>query len=931
MSDRVFIKGKYFLFIKSSYQNPVLVRFRPETEKFFAANLIIDNIVICNAVQDVQIENEYFRKICIPEPVQNIKIYGLKTQYNCNEKINFVIISEKEFELKIIVSDKNGYIRYNQNIKVTPGWKTLSFTIPCAGEYKIYFFSDNEFLFYRKMKITETKNNLIIRILKRLKDKIVFKIYRGNNNEVTESLRIKEISVLTHKIEYRTTVEKIPVKYSILYVPVKKIFPEINKIKLLSRIAIKDDFNPAGFLKVITALKEMTEIEEIKFIKNLFDSSPDIAYTLATEIFDFEILFSIPENELHEILNMIDDELLAYGIKGLSESNLGYIKKNVSEKRWQRIENVLRNLEITSNKEIISAYEKIAQYIRVYFQKKYGHKIDILEKIDKRLKIQTIGNILNYDTRIKAYTYYLSKDGFSKYWIVQFSTESNEDINLIFERDKSKSNLFYENIIYENEPFFDIIAVDDKNIYLNFYYNISKLQIVMLDENQRVVEIFNNSNILSDEIIKIKHHSLNRLRLLIGGISRENPNQIFETDIILSIYSENAKDFYIPEYSVPGMPLPLKDLSGRNRELFVFVNELKLPYCSLYRDYIELEKAQKSEIQLMQVSDFSNFIYVKQSEEIGVLETSNTNKITCISIFNKNYNFSHKIVYMFHPVIAEFYPVKSLNKGILLIHNPSETLCEYSMEIDTPVVFSRGRFKTNIFITDIKFYDYCKIKIKNIFGEYKYLIKPPLSEKKEFKIDIRDKESLHKSLSFIKANLYKEKNYTLHHLLLEAKIAIYEKDKNRLNSIIKSIEKQYFNGKLFRLTTDTEFNLTDTFESLNKLRVFLNSEIEPINSIIQKSLAFIKKRRLKNSRLWVYGRHYTDEYRRIIKHFRKQIKEQTKLTAEQRLYLYHNLHFTKIHRKAQKIEILPAILTPDFYLEIAHIILDLIIISRTMQ
>lgn len=931
MSDKNFIKGKYFLFIKSSQQNPVVVQFRPETEKFFSANLIIDNIVICNAIQDIQIENECFEKMDIPVSVRKIKIYGLKNQYNCNEKIDFVVITEKESELKIIVIDKNGYIRYNQNIEISEKWKNLSFTLCCAGDYKIYFFCNNEFLFYRKIKITEIKNNLIIRILKSLKDKIVFKIYR-ENNEITEPLNIKEISVLTHKQEYRTTDEKIPVKYSISYVPVKKVFPEIDKIKLLSKIAVKGDFNPAGFLKIIASIKEMSEIEEIKFIKNLFNTSPDIAYTLATEIFDFEILFSIPENELREILNTIDDELLACGIKGLSESRLGYIKKNVSEKRWQRIENILKTIEIISNKEIISACEKIAQHIRVYFQKKYGHRIEILEKIDERLKIQTIGDILNYDSKIKAYTYYLPENGFDKYWIAQFSTNSNENISLMFEREKNKSNLFYKDIIYENEPFCDIIAVDDKNIYLNFYYNISKLQIVILDENQRIVEIFNSSNILNDEIIKIKHHALKKLRLLIGGICKENPNQIFETDIVLSIYSKRDKDFYIQEYSVPGIPLPVKDVTGKNRELFVFINELKLPYCSLYKDYIELEKAQKAEIQLMQISDFNDFIYVKESEKIEFLGTSNTNKIVCISIFAENYNFLHKIVYMFHPVIAEFLPVESLNKGIILFHNPAETLCEYSIEIDTPVVFASGKFKTDIFITDIKFYDYCKIEIKNIFGKYKYLIKPPsLSEKKELKIDIKNKESLQQGLNFIKENLYKEKDYTLHHLLLEAKIAVYEKDEDALNFIIKSIEKQYFNGTLFRFTPGIEFNLKHTFETLNKLRVFLNSDIEPINFIIKKSLNFIKKKKLKNSKLWIYGKRYTDEYSRIIKHFKKQIKNQAKLTAEQRLYLYHNLHFTKIKSKAQKIEVLPATLSSDFYLEIAHSILDLIIIFQTEQ
>ena len=387
---------------------------------------------------------------------------------------------------------------------------------------------------------------------------------------------------------------------------------------------------------------------------------------------------------------------------------------------------------------------------------------------------------------------------------------------------------------------------------------------------------------------------------------------------------------------MPGEALPIKDLSKEKREIFIFRNDLKLPFCLLYKDFIELHQARKIEIQIQSFNNAEKFIYHKNFNNTNFLKTTVSNKIEQILLFAKQNNkikLTEKLVYLFHPIIVEFIPYKNSKEGIVTVCNPSETLCEYTIEIDTPVVFAQGNFKSNLFITDIKFHDYCVIEIKNIFGKYKYIIKEKYS-KEEIKIDITKKEELLKSLQLIKKWIYKEKKYSLIHLLLIIKVKLCENDKISLNFLLDSLSKFYFKDNIFRLKADSDFKFIDTAEALNKMRIFLeinNNNINSITSVISKALEFIKKKKFKHPKLWMYGKKYSQEYPRIIKHIKKQIKIQNKLTPEEKLFLYHNIIFTKFKTKAKKIQILPITLSPKFYLELSHNIMDLHILEKFLS
>ncbi len=930
MDKTKIIKGKYFLLAKTT--QPLIVKFKSRDENFFSANTIIEDSILPYTFQEIEVENERYYRDVHPFSSYSFKILGLKNIYYTDERINFVIFNnnKEDFELRIIVTDEIGHIRYENRLKFSSDieWKDDKFKLLLSGDYKVIFYYNGKYNGYKRLHIMEKKNELVMDVIKEIEDKIVFKLFK-EKEEIKSDLEIKEYSLLSGERFYRTLSEKIPVKEEIIYVPIKKIFSDIDKTKLLSKIAIKSDYNPAGLLKVISTIEAMSELDEVRFIKNLFNESPDIAYFLAEEIYDSELLFSMNVKDLREVLNMIDDKNLSFLVKELKGKQLEHIKNNISENRWEIIENVLKQNRVVYSDEFMKANDKIGKHIRSYFQAKYGHCIDTVMRKDERWKIVTIADKLKYNEETKSYIYYKPSYFLNGDYVVTMETEEKEKARIILNiSDKKDVSVFYEYIIYASDHFWNIVGVNDDFLYLKFNYDIKKIKLVVVDENNSIIEIYDNGNILNDEIIKIDTHKLNSIRMIIGAYIEKS--LLLEADVVVDIYRSNNKAFFISDITSPNKDIVVNKLKKKLQDFFLFYNNLSLPFTDLYKDFIEVEKAEQFDIRIPSIDENLLYFYEKSGEMIA-LPALNRNSIDNITLFyndNNEMKFFNKTIFRFYPVILEYYPEKEFKKGYIVIHNPFQKVCNYKIMIDTDITFAKGTFKAPLFITDIKFFDFCKVEIKNIFGTFNYLIENKEEVEKQIEFDLDDKNEIKRFLNKIKESIYEEKKVTLDALFLRYKIALFEEDKIVLDILKDVIIKNYFNVTLFKDGFDNDFDLKESSEILNRIRILYEIKDENFISVIDEMLQNMRKMRFKNKSLWIYGKKYSDEYSDMLKYLKRNMRDINRRSTGDRFYLLRNIMFTKLRKNIKQTNLKNVKLDTKFYMEDANNIIDLLLFKN---
>ncbi|MBN1898593.1 MAG: hypothetical protein JW827_07425 [Spirochaetes bacterium] len=927
-----FYKGKYFIFLRSS-SSPAFIKFKGKDEQYFSANTFLGEKILCYAIQDIKIgKEEILYESSVPFP--DFEVAGVLTHYRIDQKINYMIFnpSQRSFDIKIIVTDQAGYIRFNKThiFYNHTGWINESFFLVREGDYRMLFYLDGQFIFSKNLSVEKKKNTPVIDIIHSDGEKIQFKLF-SDKDEIVSDLQVKEESIVNGKKICRTIEEKIPTKRSMLYVPVKKVFEDIDRLGMISRLALDGKFNPQGVFKIISAMKEMNEMEEIKFIKNLFTSDPDIAYALTEEIFDYELLFNIPVPQAREILDNMDDDLVLLAFKGALEKRKRFFQDNISQKRWDLLKPQINDKKILSEREYHIVKQKIGTHVRSFFQKRYGCLIEIQHPAEKRAKIQSIYNKVIYDETRKLYTYFLPPVDSAGYYTTTFDLEDDQQLAIIGKRDKKEEMIFYEYCHYETEAFWEIVTVDEKFIHFHFSHDLSDLQVIVLDEKGRLACLFETERIYQDEIIRVKYHFLNRCRVLIGGVCKKE-KRLVEADVFLFIFPNRKKTFFIPEYSIPGEKLPLSDLSAKRGRLFVSTTDIGIFYNDLYHNFIELSRARDVTIPLDQKGG-EKICFIEDQEKDFVPNMLH-NTVEKIQIFfheGGELDIASSVVYLFHPVVAYFISYKNNNEGKIIIYNPSQKLCEYEIKIDTDLVSEKGTFKAERFTTEVKFQNYIFIRIKNIYGRFQYGLERQKGGQDESVIDIVKKQGREELLELVKKWLSLEKEYNLLHLLLAIKIAFLQNDETALRFLLHNLDDQFEKDGLLRLKVSHEYNRNDTALALEYLGIFMKGKNEDMYNLTMNALEHVRKDDIRSPSLWIYGKRFSEEYGRRIRYIKEKLKGPMALSAEHSLSLYHSILFTKWKKEKTKIELKPVVFARDFYLERAHMVLDIYLLGSPFR
>jgi len=869
-----FKKSKYFLLLKTD--SPSILKFKQKNEKFFSFQIFSKLKLLPLLIYDVLIENNFFPAVNPENVYIPFKILGITKLYNVGSEISFKILNIKneDFSLQIIITDFNNYVRFERKyyFNKEETLKEDKFKISTEGDYKIKFFCNNKFVFYKEIKIVNEKDVLYFNLIQKKDSKLYFQLKFLDNIE-KEDLKTEIYSTLTGARIYWTVADNVKIKDEILYVPLKKFFPEIDKVNLLSKFAVEDDFNPAGVLKLFSTISELNELNEIKFIKELFENSFELAFKLTKMVNDFEIIFKISPQELREILSQIDILTIATAFKTLNKEKIGYIKYHISEKKFNEIETKMNEITIVSDEEIKKAKDSISDYVGEYLKKKYGLKI-VVNKKEERFKIQDIWEKIKFNKDKNLYFCDLKNLDFSGNFIVYFYSPDKRYSKIIFKNNSGKKQfLFYENIIYKNKNFYQIIGVDSNFIYIKFDCHFSIIQIILLDKNNYIISIFETKNVFNDEIIKFQYSSVNEIRILIAGVEKDT-DEIYETDSWLEIFPEEEKEF----------------------DSFFIKRDLKLNYSNLYYDFVLIQ----------------NF----KSKNIEIFKEEKNVKTENIIMFSKNLNeVSEKIILSFPVVFASL--IKFNNENIIRICNPLKKEIKYKIEIDSPYNIETKNINNEIFnIYPIRFKDYLKIEIKSQFGDFALLKEKDLYSINTASLDINQ----------IKNWLFNETEYNIFHIILLMKISFYEGDLQLFKILFDSIQMNYFNGKNFRESKISNYKTETTISVLNRLAIFYQLN-DAFKIFIEKILKLLKDQKIKDFNLWIYGKKYAKDFSKFKKYIYNKLKNWNYLNETEKLNVYHALYFLN-KKKLKNLELKNFEILKVDYLEILDKFIDIIIIKK---
>jgi flagellar motor switch protein FliG len=94
-----------------------------------------------------------------------------------------------------------------------------------------------------------------------------------------------------------------------------------------------------------------------------------LAQSLAKRLMTMDVIFAIPDRDLQGVLRDFSDDELALLIKGLSELQQARLAANLSERRWQLVEQESEVLGSVLRSEVDRAVQEFLDYIRLQREK----------------------------------------------------------------------------------------------------------------------------------------------------------------------------------------------------------------------------------------------------------------------------------------------------------------------------------------------------------------------------------------------------------------------------------------------------------------------------------------------------------------------------------------------------------------------------------
>ena len=299
------------------------------------------------------------------------------------------------------------------------------------------------------------------------------------------------------------------------YIPVKEYLDmEHIGMDTISRFIMGMD-HPLNFKRGLVHLLNMLRLasleDEITIVTNLFKDDPAFAYFITDRLFLFGMIPLMNDRELQNILNHVDDSLLASALIGQSGALMAKVLNNISKRRSQRIRLEMQ-LKPRGFKGV-SARRDIHRFIKSFFEQRYGRGLKI-----------PFGTSLRY-----------SADDLSTYVTGdRFGAIFNHNGNLLFHTGSeiyevvsrtpslgSKNRFHSLCMQYEVEFFlteiFTVNSVTESTVYLTSNFGISSALIHIYNWNDSLEDMEQIENLARSTIIPVPIRSF-AVILTIGAI-----------------------------------------------------------------------------------------------------------------------------------------------------------------------------------------------------------------------------------------------------------------------------------------------------------------------------------------------------------------------------------------------------------------------------
>lgn len=163
------------------------------------------------------------------------------------------------------------------------------------------------------------------------------------------------------------------------YIPVKEYLGiEHTGMDRISRFIMGMDHPltyKRGLIHLLNMLRLASVDDEITIVTNLFKDDPPFAYFITDRLFLFNMIPLMDNRELQNILNRVDDSLLASALVGQSGELMAKVLNNISHRRSARVRQDLQMKPrgYTGN----TARRDMHRLIRTFFEERFGRNLKI--------------------------------------------------------------------------------------------------------------------------------------------------------------------------------------------------------------------------------------------------------------------------------------------------------------------------------------------------------------------------------------------------------------------------------------------------------------------------------------------------------------------------------------------------------------------------
>ena len=266
-----------------------------------------------------------------------------------------------------------------------------------------------------------------------------------------------------------------------------------------------------GLVHLLNMLRLASIEDEITIVTNLFKDDPPFAYFITDRLFLFNMIPLMDNRELQNILNRVDDALLASGLMGQSGELTAKVLNNISRRRSAHVrqEMQLKPKGYTG----ASARRDMHRIIRSFFEERYGRNLKIPSGTKLLYRAEDL--ITHFSEGYSDAIF--NHDGS---FVFHTGTDIYEMLPRISSR-HSRNGCHSVCLQYDVETFltdiFTVNGVSESTVYLTSNFGISFALIHMYNWNDSLEDIERLENVGRSTIVPIPVHS-SAIILTIGAI-----------------------------------------------------------------------------------------------------------------------------------------------------------------------------------------------------------------------------------------------------------------------------------------------------------------------------------------------------------------------------------------------------------------------------